>query len=153
MVEKPLAISHVVGDISPDSSTPSDGWPNEKAQTETYVSTTPLTDHRHDTEPKLGDVQVSGGPWQPTWMRLGSLAGLFALLISISSILVALGILIGSRGQAKSSWTIPPSSWLAVCTAIANQAVRFAAFQGVATAWWYRAAHGSTVARLHSDCE
>lgn len=76
----------------------------------------------------------------------------YADVLSLYLSLVALAILIGSRGEAKSSWSVPPSSWLAVCTAIGNQAARFAAFQGVAIAWWLKASRGSTVARLHSDC-
>lgn len=34
-------------------------------------------------------------------------------------------------------------------TAVANQSLRFAAFQGLAIAWWFRATKGETLAQLH----
>ena len=48
-------------------------------------------------------------------------------------------------------WTLEPSAYLAICTAIANQAMRYAAFQGVMIAWWSKALRGSTLKRLHTD--
>lgn len=91
-------------------------------------------------------------PWKTTMLQVGPIAGICALLISLLSLLFALAILLVSRGESA-NWNIPPSSCLAICTAVANQALRFAAFQGVAIAWWIKAMHGSTFARLHSDCE
>ena len=59
------------------------------------------------------------------------------MLLAALSILVSLGVLLGSAGASAESWTVEPSAILAICTAIANQAMRYAAFQGVMIAWWY----------------
>lgn len=90
--------------------------------------------------------------WKTTLLRIGPLAGICSLMLAVLSILVSLAVLMGSRGDSVASWDVPPSSWLAVCTAVGNQAIRFAAFQGVAIAWWMSASRGSTLGRLHSDC-
>ena len=90
-------------------------------------------------------------PWKLTLIRFGPLSGLCCLCLAIASIIAALGILVGSRNAPVNSWTVEPSAYLAVCTAVANQSMRYAAFQGVAIAWWFRASHGSTLARLHHD--
>lgn len=90
-------------------------------------------------------------PWKATFFRWGPLGGLFCMLLSVLSILVSLGILMGSKGAPVDNWTVQPSAYLAICTAVANQALRFAAFQGVVIAWWVRASHGATLAQLHYD--
>ena len=86
--------------------------------------------------------------WKTRILRLAPLSGLFSIMLAIGSILAALGILVGSRGAAKDSWSVPPSTYLAICTAVANQALRFAAFQGVVVTWWYGALQGSTLAQV-----
>ena len=48
-------------------------------------------------------------------------------------------------------WTAPPSTYLAICTALGNLAVRIASYQGIIVAWWYKALRGSTLADLHWD--
>jgi hypothetical protein len=82
--------------------------------------------------------------WNPSFIRLGPLSGLVALCVALSSLLASLGILVGSNGAPLSSWTAPPSTYLAICTAVANLAMRYACIQGVVIAWWYRASKGST---------
>ena len=118
--------------------------------------------------------------WKPTWKRVGALSGLMSLLLAFASIFASLAILKTSDGAAINSWqyqvseqahqgdeffvgterycflkyadlVCQPSTFLAVVTAIANQAVRYAAIQGAVIAWWLRAIKGSTLAKLHYD--
>ena len=95
----------------------------------------------------------TGRPWKTTFMRLGPLSGILALMVAMASICASLGILIGSSNSPVADWTVQPSTYLAICTAIANQSVRYATLQGVAIAWWYRASRtrGSTIAQLQLD--
>ena len=72
----------------------------------------------------------SNRPWKPTSCRLGPLSGIASILIAVSSIIAALGVLLGSQGASKADWTWQPSTYLAICTAIANQSMRYAALQG-----------------------
>lgn len=125
------------------------------------------SDHgQGDVEVKIanvdqGDSQVStaldgnepskSGWWKRSFLRLGPLAGISCIILAAGSIIAALGILIGSRDMATTSWSVPPSTYLAICTAIANQALRFAAFQGLAVAWWLRAMRGSSLTQLHRN--
>jgi hypothetical protein len=83
--------------------------------------------------------------WQPTIFRLAPLTGISCMLLAILSLLVSLAILICSNGVPVRNWSVYPSAYIAVCTAIANQAIRFAAFQGFVVAWWVRASRGSTL--------
>ena len=89
--------------------------------------------------------------WRTTFFRSGPLAGLCCMLLAALSILVSFGILMGSRGAAVLSWNVQPSAYLAICSAVANQALRFASFQGVIIAWWCRASRGTTLRQLHRD--
>ncbi|KAF2484919.1 hypothetical protein BDY17DRAFT_93733 [Neohortaea acidophila] len=90
-------------------------------------------------------------PWHSSWIRLGPLSGLFSLLLAAASLIASLGILVGSDGENVSSWKAPPSTYLAIFTAIANISIRYAVTQGVIITWWRRASKGSTIARLQSD--
>lgn len=76
-------------------------------------------------------------PWKSHFFRLGPLSGIACLGLAALSMLVSLGILLGSQGTAVAEWSVEPSAILAICTAIANQAMRYAAFQGVMIAWWW----------------
>lgn len=90
-------------------------------------------------------------PWRARFLRFGPIAGLISMLIALSSIFVSFGILAGSRGEAVEAWRTTPPTLLAICTAVANLAMRYASIQGVIIAWWTRALRGSTVKRLHED--
>ena len=90
-------------------------------------------------------------PWRSAFIRFGPLSGILCMFIAAAGIIASLGILSGSDGALVANWTAPPSTYLAICTAIANLAMRFAAIQGVVIAWWYRASRGSTLAKLHHD--
>ena len=89
-------------------------------------------------------------PWKTTFLRWAPLGGLASILVAITSIIVSLGILIGSHEAPVTSWEVEPSAVLAVCTAVANQALRFAAFQGFVVAWWFNASRGTTVRQLQN---
>lgn len=89
--------------------------------------------------------------WRTTIIRFGPLSGIVGMAIAIASLFASLGILAGSDGEPVTSWTVTPSTYLAIFTAIANLSVRYAAIQGVVIAWWNRALKGSTLAKLHWD--
>lgn len=90
-------------------------------------------------------------PWKSTFLRWGPLSGVFAMFLAISSMFACLGVLVGSNGVAVSNWTVQPSEYLAIFTAIANLAMRYACIQGIIIAWWTRAIRGSTLSKLHWD--
>lgn len=90
-------------------------------------------------------------PWKTVFLRAGPISGILSMVLAISSISICLGILQESDGAAVSSWSIQPSEYLAVFTAIANLAMRYACIQGVVVAWWTRALRGSTLSKLHWD--
>lgn len=89
--------------------------------------------------------------WRGSFSRAGPLSGLLSLLLSVLSLIASLGILLGSDKAPTKSWSTPPSTYLAVCTAVANLAIRYACIQGVVIAWWTRALRGSSFERLHWD--
>ena len=89
--------------------------------------------------------------WRHRSLRPGPLSGILSLLLSIGSIFASLGVLAGSNHAPTKSWTTPPSTYLAICTAVANLAIRYACIQGVIIAWWSRALRGSILAKLHYD--
>ena len=68
-----------------------------------------------------------------------------AMVLAIASIFASLGILAGSNNAPVKSWSATPSTYLAICTAIANLAMRYACIQGVVIAWWHRACRGYVV--------
>ena len=47
-------------------------------------------------------------PWKTTLIRLGRLSGICSVILAVSSLVAALGVLVGSRGAAKASWSVPP---------------------------------------------
>ena len=65
-------------------------------------------------------------PWRTTFLRFGPISGIFAMLFAIASIFASLGILAQSNKEAVASWTTPPSTYLAIFTAIANLSMRYA---------------------------
>jgi hypothetical protein len=109
----------------------------------------PNTDTGHA---ELHPVQNGGKAWRETFWRMGPLAGIAAMLLALASIVAALGILVSSDGAAVTSWRgAEPSFFLAIITAIANLAIRYACIQGIVIAWWSRALGGSTLHKLHHD--
>lgn len=73
------------------------------------------------------------------------------MLLAFASIVASLGVLVGSDGSPVQHWSAPPSTYLAIYTAIANLAMRYACIQGVLIAWWCKALRGSSFKQLHYD--
>ena len=90
-------------------------------------------------------------PWKTALVRFGPLLGIFSMFLAIAALVASLGVLAGSNSSPFSHWTAPPSTYLAIFTALANMSMRYAAIQGVVIAWWFRACKGSTLAKLHWD--
>lgn len=70
-------------------------------------------------------------PWHTSWIRLDLLSGLLSLLPAAASLFAPLAILMDADGEIVSSWKAPPSTYLAVFTAIANISIRHDVTQGV----------------------
>lgn len=83
-----------------------------------------------------GKVPEQTRPWLATWIRFGPLSGIFCMFLAAASIVASLGILAGSDKQPVGGWSSPPSTYLAIFTAIANISMRYAAIQGIVIAWW-----------------
>ena len=71
------------------------------------------------------------------------------MFLAAASMIVSLAILLGSNGQPVSVWGATPSAILAICTAVANQSLRVAAFQGFVVMWWCSASYGTSLRQLH----
>lgn len=82
-------------------------------------------------------------------LRIGPLSGIFAFGGVILCTIASLGILAGSNHSPVTSWPTPPSTFIAIFTAISNIMMRYAAVQGIVVAWWIKALHGSSVSELH----
>ena len=89
--------------------------------------------------------------WNTTLLRAGPISGVFSMFLALASIFACLGVLEGSNGAAVESWSVQPSLYLAIFTALANLAMRYACIQGIVIAWWARALRGSTLSQLHWD--
>ena len=153
--------------VAEDRSFWTDGFANSEAKPQSGTSSSKGNDEMEKHEPDVqiisreargtsshdtdgaSAIQHEHRPWRTTFLRLAPLAGISCMLIAIGSIIAALGILIGCQDAPVDDWKAQPSAYLAICTAIANQAVRFAAFQGLAISWWFNALRGSSLAQLH----
>lgn len=69
-----------------------------------------------DSVPSPGQSRA----WIPTLIRFGPLSGILCMVLAIASITASLGILAGSNHQPTSGWSAPPSTYLAIFTAIGN---------------------------------
>ena len=107
-----------------------------------------IEDH-HSVDPEASGPRTR--PWNTTLIRFGPLSGISCMLLAIASVFASLGILAGSNGAPVARWAAQRSTYLAICTAIANLAMRYACIQGVVIAWWVRASNGSNLAKLHED--
>ncbi len=62
-------------------------------------------------------------PWRETLIRAAPLSGIAGIFLAMGSIIAALGFLVGSAGQSTKHWSTPPSTYLAICTAIASSSM------------------------------
>ena len=133
------------------SPTPTTSSGMESVENTSYDEPDIVVDATSITDPEI----LSGGaplkPWQSAFLRRGPLAGILSLCIAILGIFASLGILAASNATPVTSWSAPPSTYLAIFTAIANLSMRYACIQGVVIAWWHRALRGTTLAQLHYD--
>lgn len=89
--------------------------------------------------------------WSASWSRFGPLSGLVSLCLAIASLIASVAILIGSDHQMVERWPTPPSTYIAVFTALSTLSIRYALARGIVVAWWRRACHGTTLSALHRD--
>ena len=88
-------------------------------------------------------------PWLPGILKHVPWLGFFALGISISMMAVTIAILATSNKSPVTNWSIQPTVYLAVATAVANFTLQLAFAHGVTISWWYKALRGGTIADLH----
>lgn len=97
------------------------------------------------------EAEAESTPWTPSFLRIGPLIGLAALLFAFLQIFASYAVLKASHGDAVTNWKYQPNVYLAILAAISNKALSFAVVQGSVITWWLRALHGTTVAQLHRD--
>jgi len=96
---------------------------------------------------------VERHPFNKHFLQLQPLLGMLALLITAASVLFTLAILVVSNNKPK-TWTLQPSVYLSIASALANSAVGFAYAQAAVIAWWYRASSkGSSIRALERQYE
>lgn len=100
---------------------------------------------------KSDDEKPEARTWRTSFLYFGPLSGVVAMLLAAASVVACLGILAGSDGQDVDGWVTPPSTYIAIFTAIANMSMRYAAIQGVFITWWRSASKGSTLSRLETS--
>ncbi|KAK3648497.1 hypothetical protein LTR22_013389 [Elasticomyces elasticus] len=91
--------------------------------------------------------------WRPSMSSVRPLAGLLALILSISCMFVSLAILLASHEQPVRRWPIQPPVYLAIASAIANVALACARYLAVPIAWWYTASRGNSIRDLERQWE
>lgn len=69
--------------------------------------------------------------WRPTVLQQRPLVGVAALCVTIGCIFASLAVLVASDGQAVTSWSIQPTVYLAIVTAIANMSLALARLEAV----------------------
>ncbi|KAK5705667.1 hypothetical protein LTR17_021491 [Elasticomyces elasticus] len=91
--------------------------------------------------------------WRPSMLSVRPIAGLLALVLSISCMFVSLAILLASHEQPVRRWPIQPPVYLAIASAIANVALACARYLAVPIAWWYTASRGDSIRDLERQWE
>ncbi|KAF7189563.1 hypothetical protein HII31_09203 [Pseudocercospora fuligena] len=91
--------------------------------------------------------------WNPSFRRSGPVLGLSVLIMSICTIFVSLGILLGSHEKPQRLWTWQPTVYLAISTAVSNACLGYAFSQALPSAWWYQASKGAAVRSLQRRWE
>lgn len=69
------------------------------------TSTTCERQHSESTN-STQTTNSEGSTWRTTFLRIAPLTGVACLIAAIASIVAALGILVGSRGAAISTWKV-----------------------------------------------
>ncbi|KAK3116143.1 hypothetical protein LTR53_003816 [Teratosphaeriaceae sp. CCFEE 6253] len=89
----------------------------------------------------------------PRWVQLRPISGILALCITIASVFFSLAILVASDNQPITRWTVQPTVYLAIASAVANAALAYAHARAVPIAWWSRASRGATMCDLEEHWE
>jgi hypothetical protein len=84
---------------------------------------------------RIGMIKADRRPWKSSLIRFGPLSGIFCMILALSSIIASLGVLAGSDRVDVDKWPTPPSTFLAILTALANLSVRYACIQGMNGPW------------------
>jgi hypothetical protein len=84
---------------------------------------------------RIGMINADRRPWKSSLIRFGPLSGIFCMILALSSIIASLGVLVGSDRVDVDKWPTPPSTFLAILTALANLSVRYACIQGMSDAF------------------
>ena len=69
--------------------------------------------------------------WRPTFFQQRPLVGIAALCVTIGCVFASLAVLVVSDGQAVVEWSIQPTVYLAIVTAIANASLALARLEAV----------------------
>ncbi|KAF2483167.1 hypothetical protein BDY17DRAFT_142652 [Neohortaea acidophila] len=124
---------------------------DEKDFANTKGETLQATEPNGNSDSERSDDRPEARTWRTSFLYFGPLSGIVAMLLAAASVVACLGVLAGSDGQSVDGWKTPPSTYIAIFTAIANMSMRYAAIQGVFIAWWRSASKGSTLARLETS--
>ncbi|KAM3086418.1 hypothetical protein ACMFMG_000553 [Clarireedia jacksonii] len=89
-----------------------------------------------------------GDVWEPGWKQF-PIAGVSALIGSFLFMVASIIVLVVSKGQSPSAWTISPTVYIAAFTTLSNILAQFSFKQGAKMAWWYKALRGGTIGDLH----
>lgn len=81
-----------------ERSTPMDELKKEPGVSTTYIPSS--ADSRTSQE----GFSPNGKTWETTFLRYGPLGGIACMLLAVASIVVSLGVLLGSNGKAESEW-------------------------------------------------
>lgn len=132
-LSKPLAAEH----IQHPAKTEDDDASNQEGTTKnTPSSESKFTQHIREFVAAFKLASKSeGGTWNTTWKRYGPLSGIAALILALLSLFASFAILYASDGAVTANWKFTPATYLAIFTAIANQAMAYASLQGAVIAW------------------
>ncbi|KAI9808889.1 MAG: hypothetical protein M1827_007164 [Pycnora praestabilis] len=101
-----------------------------------------------DVVPKTNQ-KIEQHAWTPGFFNRLPWNGVLALTAVICCAIASAVILVVSDGQPLSNWTVQPTVWLALVSAVGNSMIVFALQEGVRIAWWRKALKGGTINDLH----
>ena len=91
-----------------------------------------------------------GNPWRTSVLRRLPWLGLAAFFGVLLCMAAAVAILMESDGQPTDSWSVQPTVYLAIASALANILLHFALAEAVNIAWWRQTTQqGVKIADLH----
>ena len=106
----------------------------------------PASSHVHVL---LNSKEEEQNLWRPGLCQSSVVPGFGALCITLLCTIGSIVVLRLSDGKSVSSWSIQPTVWLALASALSNSSLRFAFSQGVTISWWGKVLGGGTLRELH----